>query len=240
MLRKYIKKNIRSGRSKKRLPQESFFKCFCFFLRIISNGTVTDTTEKEVFVLRDEKIISAIRKRDERMLSFVIDRYARLLWKAAASILTDASAVQDVEECVSDAFIYLWQHPERYDPDKAKLSSWLSMIVRSRAIDRWRRMVKKREISMEELVMESLGYPEIAEDQADDNVDSRRDKLAICMGMLDEKEKELLIRRYSNEQSTNEIAIAMNLSKKQVENKLYQVKRKCKRMMECKNDLERV
>lgn len=191
-------------------------------------------------MLRDEKIISAIRKRDEQMLSFVIDRYARLLWKAAASILTDTSSAQDVEECVADAFIYLWQHPERYDPDKAKLSSWLSMIVRSRAIDRWRRMVKKREISMEELVMESLGYPDIAEDPADGSADSRGDELASCMGMLDEKEKELLIRRYGNEQSINEIAMAMNLSKKQVENKLYQVKRKCKQMMERKNALERV
>ncbi len=106
---------------------------------------------EEVPVLNDKKIISAIANRDEQMLAFVVQKYSRLLWKIAAPILINAASVQDVEECVADVFIYLWQYPEKYDPDKAKLSSWLSVIARSRAVDRYRQIIRKREISMDVL-----------------------------------------------------------------------------------------
>ena len=54
--------------------------------------------KKEVPVLNDKKIISAIAARDERMLAFVVQKYSKILWKIAASILINAASVQDVEE----------------------------------------------------------------------------------------------------------------------------------------------
>ena len=62
--------------------------------------------------MNDKKIISAIEARDEQMLAFVVQKFSKLLWKIAASILINAASVQDVEECVADVFIYLWQYPE--------------------------------------------------------------------------------------------------------------------------------
>jgi RNA polymerase sigma-70 factor (ECF subfamily) len=179
--------------------------------------------------LNDKKIISAIAARDERMLAFVVQKYSRLLWKIAAAILIDAASVQDVEECVADVFIYLWQYPEKYDSDKAKLSSWLSLIARSRAVDRYRQVARKREISMEEAmegaVAESLGYDgAIAADE-------EKERLHSCLEKLEEQEKELIIRRYYYEQKPAEIAVALDMPKKQVENRLYYVRQKLKKMM---------
>ncbi|MCM1026488.1 MAG: RNA polymerase sigma factor [Roseburia sp.] len=161
--------------------------------------------------------------------------------------------------------MYLWQHPEKYNPDKAKLSSWLSIIARSRAVDRYRRIAGRREISMEEIVMESLGYA--GNSVADEDGcymeqgyavrgkpffkkgcsrDEMRDmemgtsieagtsaeKLRRCVEELDEKERELILRRYYYEQKPAEIAVAMELPKKQVENRLYYVRQKLKKRME--------
>lgn len=189
-------------------------------------GQLNVLFEKEVSVLSDKKIISAITARDERMLAFVVQKYSKLLWKIAASILINAASVQDVEECVADVFIYLWQYPEKYDPDKAKLSSWLSVVARSKAVDSYRRITRKREISMEEIVVESLGYAE------NDVADEEKDKLRSCIEGLDEKEKELVIRRYYYEQKPAEIAVALDMPKKQVENRLYYVRQKLRKMME--------
>ena len=189
-------------------------------------GQLNVLFEKEVSVLSDKKIISAITARDERMLAFVVQKYSKLLWKIAASILINAASVQDVEECVADVFIYLWQYPEKYDPDKAKLSSWLSVVARSRAVDSYRRITRKREVSMEEILMESLGH-------AENNVaDEEKDKLRSCIDELDEKEKELVMRRYYYEQKPAEIAVALDMPKKQVENRLYYVRQKLRKMME--------
>lgn len=185
--------------------------------------------------MNDKKIISAIADRDERMLAFVVKKYSKLLWKIAASILINAASAQDVEECVADVFIYLWQYPEKYDPDKAKLSSWLSVIARSKAVDSYRRIIRKREISMEEIVVESLGYAEnnVAYGESYSREEEHfMEKLRICIEGLDEREKELVIRRYYYEQKPAEIAVALDMPKKQVENKLYYVRQKLRKMME--------
>ena len=176
--------------------------------------------------MNDKRIISAISNRDEQMLAFVVWKYSKLIWKIAASILINAASVQDVEECIADVFIYLWQHPEKYDPGKAKLSSWLSVIARSKAIDRYRQNLRKRELPMEEIVAEGLTHTEFAE------VDAEKEKLLSCIDELDEKEKELIIRRYYYEQKPAEIAVVLEIPKKQVENKLYYAKQKLKKMME--------
>ena len=176
--------------------------------------------------MNDKKIISAIEARDEQMLAFVVQKFSKLLWKIAASILINATSAQDVEECVADVFIYLWQYPEKYDPDKAKLSSWLSVVARSKAVDSYRRITRKREIFMEEIVVESVGYAE------NDVADEEKDKLRSCIEGLDEKEKELVIRRYYYEQKPAEIAVALDMPKKQAENRLYYVRQKLRKMME--------
>ena len=176
--------------------------------------------------MNDEKIISAIINRDEQMLAFVVQKYSKLLWKIAASILINAASVQDVEECIADVFIYLWQYPEKYDSDKAGLSSWLSVIARSKAIDRYRQIIRKRELPMEEIMMISLAHADIA------MIDAEKEILISSIGKLDEKERELIIRRYYYEQKPAEIAMVLDLPKKQVENKLYYVKQKLKKMME--------
>ena len=189
-------------------------------------GQLNVLFEKEVSVLSDKKIISAITARDERMLAFVVQKYSKLLWKIAASILNNAASAQDVEECVADVFIYLWQYPEKYDPDKAKLSSWLSIVARSKAVDSYRRITRKKEIFIEEILVESLGYAE------NDAADEEKDKLRSCIDELDEKEKELIMRRYYYEQKPAEIAVALDMPKKQVENRLYYVRQKLRKMME--------
>lgn len=176
--------------------------------------------------MNDKKIISAIIDRDEKMLAFVVQKYSKLLWKIAASILINAASVQDVEECIADVFIYLWQYPEKYDPDKAKLSSWLSVIARTKAIDRYRQNVRKRELPMEEIVAEGLSHAEITV------IDAEKEKLLSCIGKLEEKEKELIIRRYYYEQKPAEIALVLEIPKKQVENRLYYAKQKLRKMME--------
>ena len=193
-------------------------------------GQLNVPFEKEVSVLSDKKIILAIAARDERMLAFVVQKYSKLLWKIAASILNNAASAQDVEECVADVFIYLWQYPEKYDPDKAKLSSWLSVIARSKAVDSYRRITRKREISMEEIMVHSLGYAEnnVAEEEMEER--HSRDKLRSCIDELDEREKDLVMRRYYYEQKPAEIAVALDMPKKQVENRLYYVRQKLGRL----------
>ena len=79
---------------------------------------------------------------------------------------------------------------------------------------------------MEEIAAEGLAHAEITV------IDAEKEKLLSCIEELDEKEKELIIRRYYYEQKPAEIAVVLEIPKKLVENKLYYAKQKLKRMME--------
>lgn len=50
--------------------------------------------------MNDEKLVLAIRERDETAMAEVMKRYTKLLWSVASAVLVNAASVQEVEECV--------------------------------------------------------------------------------------------------------------------------------------------
>ena len=103
--------------------------------------------------MRDEKILSAVKNRDEKVMAGIIEKYSKLLWKMVSSILINAGSAEDIEECVADVFIDLWLNPDKYNPEKSKLSSYLSVVARTNAIDKYRQISRKKEVSIEEVAI---------------------------------------------------------------------------------------
>lgn len=183
-------------------------------------------------MLGDRKVIEEITGRNERVFEMVVNQYSRLLWKVAASVLFSSGACE-VEECVADAFIYLWEHPEKYQPERGKLSTYLAAIARSRAIDRYRKLCREREIHLDDLMMGNGLQGIVMEHVTAPSADEERvQKLHDCMERLDEEEREIIIRRFFHEQKVSDIALAMGWKSKQVENKIFQTKRKLRKWME--------
>ena len=97
--------------------------------------------------MTDETVIKRISSGDEKALAAIMDKYSRLLWKCASSVLGSSEA--DIEECVADVFISIWRDPRQYDPGRGKLSTLLCTMARSRALDRLRSIRARREESSE-------------------------------------------------------------------------------------------
>lgn len=170
--------------------------------------------------MRDDIIIQAIASGDEDAMGRIINKYSRLLWPIASAVLCNVGSEQDVEECVADTFIFLWEHPEKFDPARGKLKSLLCILTRSRAIDRYRQLTRHRSVPLEEAVLtESLGMQELLIQEQ-----TRRELLA-AVNALGEPGREILIRRYYYDQKPREIALALDMSVKQVDNSLYRSKR---------------
>lgn len=176
--------------------------------------------------MNDEKLVLAIRERDETAMAEVMKRYTKLLWSVASAVLVNAASVQEVEECVADVFIQLWYFPEQFNPAKGKLSSWLSMVTRSKAIDRYRKIVRKAEVPIEEAVLcGRVGV--LAEIMKKE--EQRQLYEAVCA--MEEPEREIILRRYYYGQKPKNIALVMDMPKKHVENHLYQAKRKLQKSL---------
>ena len=171
--------------------------------------------------LNDERTISAIRHRDESAINEVIKKYSKFLWSVSGAVLSGIGSTQDVEECVADAFIYLWEHPDKYNPERGKLKTWLSIIARTQALNRCREITKRDTVPLEDInFIDHIGV-------ADDVLkEETRRALVAAINALGEPEREILIRRYYYDQKPKEIALALDMSAKQVDNRLYQTKLK--------------
>lgn len=177
--------------------------------------------------MSDESVIRAVQNGEEQAINYVITKYSRLLWTVADAVLGVTAGVPEVEECVADVFIYLWEHPEKYDPKRGTLKSWLTMVARSRALDRWRSLQRSVALPLDGLA------PIAACVGAADGLFAEETNHALydALERLSREEREILKRRYFYEQKPREIALALGISVKQVNNRLYCAKQKLKTEM---------
>lgn len=187
---------------------------------------MTGQSAQEAKFLNDEKIITAIKKRSEATINEIITKYSKLLWSVAEAVLSHVGSVQDVEECVADTFIYLWEHPEKFDHQRGKLKTWLSIVARTQAVNRYREITKRNILPLEDT--DFVDQLDVADAVLE--VETRQ-ALIAAVNALCEPDREILIRQYYYDQKPKEIALALDMSVKQIDNRLYQTKRRLREML---------
>jgi RNA polymerase sigma-70 factor (ECF subfamily) len=80
----------------------------------------------------DAELIARIQRRDEAALTALYDAWAPPLLAVAARMLGNRA---DAEEVLLDAFVQVWREPGRFDAARGSLRAWLTVLVRSRALD---------------------------------------------------------------------------------------------------------
>ena len=160
----------------------------------------------------DEAIlIRKIKRRNEEAFSCVIEAYSKLLWVIAGGVLSKnfGYLVQDVEECVSDVFIELWHHPEKFDAGRGSLKTYLSVMARNKAINIHRKRNKEKVVRLEEY-REAETVPDSA--SRDGWADQENyQALYEAVRQLPEPTREILIRRYFYEEKPRDIALKLSL-----------------------------
>jgi RNA polymerase sigma-70 factor (ECF subfamily) len=84
----------------------------------------------------DREAMARVAAGDAAGLEVLYDRYATLVYSLALRIVRNTS---DAEDVTQEAFAQVWTHASRFDPARGALPAWLTVIARSRALDRLRR-----------------------------------------------------------------------------------------------------
>lgn len=92
------------------------------------------TTEDCHDLQSDEELIQALKAGQSSALGILYDRYASLVYRLALRILTNP---QEAEDLTQEIFLNLWRSGS-YNPSRGSLSSFLTTLTRSRAIDKIR------------------------------------------------------------------------------------------------------
>lgn len=96
----------------------------------------------------DRDLVRLMAAGDESALGTLHDRWLPLVYSLVFRIVGDRD---DAEEVVEDAFWQAWRQADRYHPSRGAVSTWLTMIARSRALDHVRARKRMREDSWEDV-----------------------------------------------------------------------------------------
>lgn len=182
--------------------------------------------------MKDEKIIKLLKKRDEKGIFAVSDKYEPLLYYIISTILGSRS--QDIEECVNDVYYKIWANIDKYDLNKASLKTYLKVIARNTALNRI------RDISRNEIYIYKEGLSSLLEEYADychnpekKALDKEKiDVLQTILKNLGDRDRELFIRRYFYIQSSKDISEIMEMSVNAIDSRLSRLRGKIKQEYE--------
>lgn len=185
--------------------------------------------------MNDHKKLKAFKNTETPKIHETICQYSPLLFCVVQNILKEKGSYEDIEECVADVFIYLWQHPNYFDSKRGTLKNYLCLIAKSKALDKYRKLSKSQDVHIplefipnEETTM-SISFFNINFNSTLMNCEY--EDLYKVLDMLSPDDKEILLRRYVGGEKPSHIAKDLGVPTKSIINNLYRSKNKLKLLM---------
>jgi len=166
--------------------------------------------------------IDRLKKQKEDALDYIINVYMPLVKTISKKILYTHSQ-QDIDECINDVFLSVWQNAAQFQGNAEDFKKWIGMITKYKAIDRYRQNEKRaaREQSDETLQQHQASFT------IEQHILKREQKneLLFALSQLAELDRHIFIMKYYLELTNSEIAETLGLTKAAVDNRLYRGKK---------------
>lgn len=146
---------------------------------------------------------TAFVRGDENALSLAYERLGGLVYSVAVRALGNAEDATDVTQQV---FVAAWRSHDRYDPTKARLSSWLLGITRHKVADQYAARARaSRIVDRVAATQDPVGSESPMDGLAD------RVMLADELGRLGDPQREIMRLAFFDGLTHSQIAGALNL-----------------------------
>ncbi len=180
--------------------------------------------------MEDETIIELYWNRSEEAIRRTGEKYGGLCRTIARNILRNE---EDTEECVSDAYLSVWNAIPPARPNDFK--AFLGRIVRNGALERYRHSHRqKRGGGAVTLVLSELEECVAGDFRTDDVIDREhiRALLNSFLEKLSVTSRIIFVRRYWFADSIEDIAALCGISRSRVKSSLYRSRQKLKKILE--------
>lgn len=160
---------------------------------------------------------------DENELNRIIQKYTPLVYSIVSGILGRERRA-DIEEVVADVFVAYWQ-ADKYDTSDEGTKALLVTIARHHSINRTKQLRRNVWDELDDEII-SAG---LTDDEVADKIQA--EMIRDVINSLPPPDNEIYTRRYFYCQSVKEIAKALGVKPKYVENRLYYAKSKIRRAL---------
>ncbi|MCR3921403.1 MAG: sigma-70 family RNA polymerase sigma factor [Firmicutes bacterium] len=174
--------------------------------------------------MEEQEIHQRLLREDTSALELVMDRYGSCVYKLAATILRDGNKGM-IEECCSDVFVAVWEKKHQFNPQRGNFRTWVLILARYQALDYRRHLLRQRAV-------EDLYQDDSVTDAADPGGTPEtylmqkelRVQLIAALETLPVSMKDVLYRRYFLEESIEDMAEELGLSRGAVDNRLWRAR----------------
>ncbi len=173
--------------------------------------------------MTDKELIKKLKKDKSSGLSAVIDLYSGLLYKIAANVLLPIGTKEDIEECISDSFIAFYGEIDKIDLQKASIKTYLAIIAKRKAIDRYR--ILKKAAALIPYEDSALNGSEVQDFTVSSD---KKAALISAVKNLGEPDTTIIIRKFYLGETAAEIAEALGMSEGAVQKRIERSRQKLK------------
>ncbi len=152
-------------------------------------------------MVQENEIISLLRKKDQRGMTFFYQHYADALLGIISRIVKNTGAAEDV---LQQSLLKIWDKIDQYDEDKSALFTWASIIARNTALDKVRLVGYQQRSQTAELNEEVTNVG--VEHTSDAGIDTSR-----LLGKLDQNHAILIQKVYLEGYTQSAIATELNI-----------------------------
>ena len=152
----------------------------------------------------DASLIRLIARAKTDALNELYERYHRLVFSVALAIIGDPPVA---EEVMLDVFVQVWQRAGTYDPEQARVRTWLIAITRNHAIDMLRMRKSRPEANAVNLDAVSMPDGPSRHGLEDDlQLSIEREGLRAKLAELPADQREVLVLAYFRGYTQSQIA----------------------------------
>ena len=172
-----------------------------------------------------DDVTMLLKSEPERALDQMLRAYTGLVYHAAAAIL-GRNYHEEIEECVSDAFLAVYNNRDRLDFSQGSVKAYLCATARNLAIDRLKKLAKTNVVSLD---------PSMSADERTDALaltHMEGEDLVQHILELGEPDSSMITCRYYFGLSTKEIAKLLGIRENTVDQRMRRALKKLKRLSE--------
>ena len=152
-----------------------------------------------------DTILQRIAAGDATAVEECLKKYGGLVWSLANRYCRVGG---EAEDATQEIFVELWRNADRFDPQKAGETTFISMIARRRLIDRNR----KRQSAPDTVSISEEAF-EVTEDSSVDSVELSEEaaKASRCMKKLSKNQRQILTLSIDRGHAQSAIASALDM-----------------------------
>jgi RNA polymerase sigma-70 factor (ECF subfamily) len=183
--------------------------------------------------MTDEELMLAASKGDQSAYQTLVSQHLNAISHYAFRLLGNR---KDTEDICQEVFLKLWTNASKWQPEKAKLTTWLHRITHNLCIDYLRKHGRTQtsdtlDIGAAEHLLET---PQSDEQNQSIAIDEKQ-RLNHAISLLPETQRSALMLCHYAGFSNKEAAAIMNVSVKALESSIARARRSLRTQLESRN-----